>query len=176
MVNEINSDKNLFKNNLIYNSYKDLINNSNKKNKIFNSIKEEKLKESDTNDIKSSFYENEDFDIISYDYSLNDKNKLLKIFKAENFNIKGGLNKINNFIIALKNVIRKNLYKYIFKLLKKIKIYDEDDISITINDSCSFINPNRIKKNKIIFEYAKIDIKNKNKDISRNKNKIQKKE
>ena len=176
LVNEINSDKNLFKNNLIYNSHKNLINNSNKENKIFESIKEEKLKESDTNDIKSSFYENEDFDIISYDYSLNDKNKLLKIFKAENFNIKGGLNKINNFIIALKNVIRKNLYKYIFKLLKKIKIYDEDDISITINDSCSFINPNRIKKNKIIFEYAKIDIKNKNKDISRNKNKIQKKE
>ena len=119
----LNSTKNLFKNHSNKINNKNILENIIKKNNIFESIKEEKLKESDTNEIKSSFYEKEDFAIISYDYTLNDKNKLLSISKAEDFNINGVLNKKYKFIIILKNIIRKNIYKYIFKLLNKKKKY-----------------------------------------------------
>ena len=50
----------------------DIFNND--KNKIFESIKEEKSFAFDNDkSIKSSFYDDEEFIIINYDYSLNDK-------------------------------------------------------------------------------------------------------
>ena len=148
---------------------------NNKNNKVNESIKEEKQKDTDTNDIKSSFYDHEDFAIISYDYSLNDKKKKLAINNVINIIIKGGMNKMK-FISTLESVIRKNIYHFIFKYLKeKVLKKDEDDnnddSSMTINDSCSFIPCKRIEKKNIIFEYAKTDITKKNK-ISPNKRKI----
>ena len=174
---DINSDNN--KQNLLRNMCIGGINNNflNNKNNIMNeSIKEEKHKDTDTNDVKSSFYDHEDFAIISYDYSLNDKKKKLTINNVINIIIKGGINKMK-FIKTLESVIRKNIYHYIFKFLKgKFKNDEEDDnedSSLTINDSCSFIPCKRIEKKNIIFEYAKTDITKKNK-VSQNNRKINK--
>ena len=180
----LNDNKNIneyvFKNycnNIIINNPNN--NNSNKRNKIFESIKEENQKESENNDIKSSFYENEDFAIISYDYTLNDKKNVLSIANVENLNIKGGISKKFKFIRILKNLILKNNHKFIFNFLKNLKLGENDikgneyDTSITINDSCSFIPPKRIEKKKIIFEYAKIDIENNNNEkLHNNKSNI----
>ena len=175
----INSDNN--KQNLLRNMCIGGINNNflnNKNNKVNESIKEEKHKDTDTNDIKSSFYDNESFAIISYDYSLNDKKKKLAINNVVNIIIKGGINKMK-FIKTLEMVIKKNIYHNIFKYLKEkfLKNDDEDendDSSMTINDSCSFIPCKRIEKKNIIFEYAITDI-TKKKNISSNNRKTNKK-
>jgi len=103
---------------------------------------------------------------------LNDTKKLC-INNVSNLIIKGGINKIK-FITILENVIRKNLYHYTFNYFKKNieegKI--NEDSSLTINDSCSYVPCKRIEKKNIIFEYAKTDISKKNKDSSNNKSKI----
>ena len=169
-----NSDNN--KQNLLRNMCVGGINNNflnNKNNKVNESIKEEKRKDTDTNDIKSSFYDNESFAIISYDYSLNDKKKKLAINNVVNIIIKGGINKMK-FIKTLEMVIKKNIYHNIFKYLKEkfLKNDDEDendDSSMTINDSCSFIPCKRIEKKNIIFEYAITDITKKKKISSNNR-------
>ena len=79
------------------------------------------------------------------------------------------------FIKTLESVIRNNIYHFIFNYLKekffKNEEDDNDDSSMTINDSCSFIPCKRIEKKNIIFEYAKTDITKKNK-ISSNNRKI----
>ena len=170
--NDNNSNKNnLLKNNILMNEI-----NNDKKNIINESIKEEIQKETDINDIKSSFYDHEDFAIISYDYSLNDTKKILSINNVANLIIKGGINKIK-FVTILESIIRKNLYHYTINYFKKKYLkYDEegkknDESSLTINDSCSFVPCKRIEKKNIIFEYAKTDI-SKNKISSNNKSKI----
>ena len=59
-----------------------------KKNNLFESIKEEKFNDNDNEndaDLKSSFYDDEEFVIINYDYTLNDKKKALKISALEIF-------------------------------------------------------------------------------------------
>ena len=171
-----NNDNNSNKNNLLKNFLINEINNDNK-NIINESIKEEIEKEADINDIKSSFYDHEDFAIISYDYSLNDNKKNLAINNVANLIIKGGIKKIK-FITILESVIRKNLYHYTFNYFKKKYSKDNekgkrsDDSSLTINDSCSFVPFKRIERKNIIFEYAKTDIYKKNKNSSNNKSKI----
>ena len=167
-----NNKQNLLKNMCIGGINNNFLNNKN--SKMNESIKEDKQKETDTNDIKSSFYDHEDFAIISYDYSLNDKKKKLTINNVVNIIIKGGINKMK-FIKTLESVIRNNIYHFIFNYLKekffKNEEDDNDDSSMTINDSCSFIPCKRIEKKNIIFEYAKTDITKKNK-ISSNNRKI----
>ena len=170
-----NKENNSNKKNLLNNISINEINND-KNYQINESTKEEKQKETDINDIKSSFYDHEDFAIISYDYSLNDTKKLC-INNASNLIIKGGINKIK-FITIVENVIRKNLYNYTFNYFKKKYLKDieegkmNEDSSLTINDSCSYVPCKRIEKKNIIFEYAKTDISKKNKDSSNNKSKI----
>ena len=171
-TNSDNKKQNLLKNMCIGGINNNFLNNKN--SKMNESIKEDKQKETDTNDIKSSFYDHEDFAIISYDYSLNDKKKKLTINNVVNIIIKGGINKMK-FIKTLESVIRNNIYHFIFNYLKekffKNEEDDNDDSSMTINDSCSFIPCKRIEKKNIIFEYAKTDITKKNK-ISSNNRKI----
>ena len=171
-----NNYNNSNKNNLLKNICINEISND-KKSKNDESIKEEKLKESDINDIKSSFYDHEDFAIISYDYSLNDTNKKLTINNVASLIIKGGINKIK-FITTLESVIRKNIFHYTFDYFKKKYCKDDeegkqnDDSSLTINDSCTFVPCKRIEKKNIIFEYAKTDISKKKITSSSFKNKI----
>ena len=172
-INFDNKKQNILRNMCLGGINNNFLNNKN--DKIKESIKEEKQKESDTNDIKSSFYDNEDFAIISYDYSLNDKRKKLAINNVVSIIIKGGINKMK-FIKTLESVIRKNIYHYIFnylkgKFFKNDEEDDNDDSSMTINDSCSFIPCKRIEKKNIIFEYAKTDI-TKKKKVSPNNRKI----
>ena len=122
--------------------------------------------------MKSSFYDEDDFIIINYDYTLNDKKKLndLKIINVENINIIGKKNKISDFIIILKNNIYKKIKLYIFKLLKKYNIEEkEDEKSMTDNESCSYISQGRIEKNNIIFNFAQNDIKSNCFTIQKNK-------
>ena len=157
--------------------------NMNNKDNIFESIKNKKNKDiaSDSKSSKSSFYDKEEFIIINYDYSLNDKKKFensLKISNVENINIKGTHKKIYDFIFTLKNFIYKIIHLYVFSLLRnltKFETYDENEneISITDNESCNKITTGRIEKNKIIFNIAKNDLKN-NKIINNNNNKIMK--
>ena len=171
-----NNDNNSNKNNLLKNIWLNDINND-INNKINESIKEEKQKETDINDIKSSFYDHEDFAIISYDYSLNDTKKNLTINNVANLIIKGGISKIK-LITTLERIVRKNLYYYTFNYFKKkySKNVEEgkknDDSSLTISDSYSFIPCKRIEKKNIIFEYAKTDISKNNKTSSNNESKI----
>ena len=96
----------------------------NKNKKIFDTIKEEKQTDIDNTDLKSlksSFYDEEEFVIINYDYSLNDKRKdnVLKISNVENINIEGSKNKINEFIKTIKNTFTRTINRYVFNLLKK---------------------------------------------------------
>ena len=130
-------------------------------NNIYESIKEEKLTEFDS-DLKSSFYDDEEFVIINYDYTLNDKkaDNSLKICIVENFNITGIPIIKSRFIETLKKVINKGIKAYIFDYLKKLKSEENEmDKSLTVNDISSYIPQSRIQKNIIIFNYAQIDIK-----------------
>ena len=140
-------------------------------NDIFESIKEEKFTEFD-NDLKSSFYDNEEFVIINYDYTLNEKKKMENSFKiatVENISITGVPPKKAEFIKTLKRVINKGIKLYIFNYLKELKQEENElDKSLTMNDSCSFVPQSRIQKNKIIFNYAQINMKYCNNSISDN--------
>lgn len=151
----------------------------NKNKKIFDTIKEEKqtdIENTDLKSLKSSFYDEEEFVIINYDYSLNDKKKdnVLKITNVENINIKGSKNRINEFIKITKNIFTKTINRYVFNLLKKIKKNDDNDTSeksMTENDSISVVPEGRIKSNNIVFNFAQIEMKNNNKNILSNSNK-----
>ena len=131
-------------------------------NDIFDSIKEEKFTEYD-NDLKSSFYDHEDFVIINYDYALNEKKKMENSFKiatVENISITGIPPKKAKLVNALKKVIYKEVKLYIFNYLKELKQEENEmDKSLTMNDSCSYVPQSRIQKNKIIFNYAQINMK-----------------
>ena len=152
----------------------------NKNKKIFDTIKEEKQTDIDNTDLKSlksSFYDEEEFVIINYDYSLNDKKKdnVLKISNVENINIEGSKNKINEFIKIIKNTFTKTINRYVFNLLKKMRKNDENgntsEKSVTENDSISVVPEGRIQKNNIVFNIARIEMKNNNKNIFNNSNK-----
>ena len=126
----------------------------------FESIKEEKINENDT-DLKSSFYDEEEFVIINYDYTLNDKNKQLKISKVENINIDGYILRKLDFIKFIKNGIYKHAIKYVFNLFhtiyqKKIEI----DKTMTDKGNDSFIHQERIEHNNTIYNKAQFDINN----------------
>ena len=131
-------------------------------NDIFDSIKEEKFTEYD-NDLKSSFYDHEDFVIINYDYALNEKKKMENSFKiatVENISITGIPPKKAKLVNALKKVIYKEVKLYLFNYLKELKQEENEmDKSLTMNDSCSYVPQSRIQKNKIIFNYAQINMK-----------------
>jgi len=131
-------------------------------NDIFDSIKEEKFTEYD-NDLKSSFYDHEDFVIINYDYALNEKKKMENSFKiatVENISITGIPPKKAKLVNALKKVIYKEVKLYMFNYLKELKQEENEmDKSLTMNDSCSYVPQSRIQKNKIIFNYAQINMK-----------------
>ena len=154
------------------------LSNRKKNKKLCDIIKEEKYidldkqTDNDFNDlksIKSSFYDDEDFVIINYDYTLNDKKKenTLKIISnVENININGRKNKINDFILAVKHIINKNIYRYVYNLFKKIYVinekenYNDNDSekSMTINDNISMVPEGRIEKNNIVFNYAQTEM------------------
>lgn len=146
-------------------------------NNIFESIKEEKPTDID-NDLKSSFYDEDEFVIINYDYSLNEKkiDNTFKISTSENINITGKLPKKVELLNTIKKVIHKSVNIFVFNFFKKLKINEENendndnDKSMTMNDSCSYIPQSRIQKNKIIFNYAQIDLKHNN-NIVYNSNK-----
>ena len=146
-------------------------------NNIFESIKEEKPTDID-NDLKSSFYDEDEFVIINYDYSLNEKkiDNTFKISTSENINITGKLPKKVELLNTIKKVIHKSVNIFVFNFFKKLKINEENDNdndndkSMTMNDSCSYIPQSRIQKNKIIFNYAQIDLKHNN-NIVYNSNK-----
>ena len=135
-----------------------------KKLNIFESIKEEKIIENDNDndtDLKSSFYDDEEFVIINYDYTLNDKKKLLKISRAEIFNIDGYHRRKLDFIKFLKRGIYTHAIKYVFNLLNNInKKKIEIDKTMTDNENVSFIQQERIEKNNTIFHQAQQDINN----------------
>ena len=136
---------------------KEIINND-----VFESIKEEKFTEFD-NDLKSSFYDNEEFIIINYDYTLNEKKKMENSFKidtVETICITGIPPNKAKLINTLKKVIYKGVKLYIFNYLKELKNEENEmDKSLTVNDSCSYVPQSRIQKNKIIFNYAQINMK-----------------
>jgi hypothetical protein len=131
-------------------------------NDVFESIKEEKFTDFD-NDLKSSFYDNEDFVVINYDYTLNEKKKMENSFKittVENISITGIPPKKEKLLNTLKKVIYKEVKLYIFNYLKELKNEEKEmDKSLTMNDSCSYVPQSRIQKNKIIFNYAQINMK-----------------
>ena len=133
-----------------------------KKVNIFESIKEEKLLDNDNDaDLKSSFYEDEEFVIINYDYTLNDKKRLLKISRAEIFNVDGYLRRKQDFIKFLTKGIYTHVIKYAFNLIYNInKTKIEIDKTMTDNENTSFIQQERIEHNNTIFNKIKQDINN----------------
>ena len=133
-----------------------------KKVNIFESIKEEKLNDNDNDaDLKSSFYDDEEFVIINYDYTLNDKKRLLKISRAENFNVDGYLRRKKDFIKFLTKGIYTHVIKYVFNLIYNInKTKIEIDKTMTDNENTSFIQQERIENNNTIFNKIKQDINN----------------
>ena len=133
-----------------------------KKVNIFESIKEEKLLDNDNDaDLKSSFYDDEEFVIINYDYTLNDKKRLLKISRAENFNVDGYLRRKKDFIKFLTKGIYTHVIKYVFNLINNInKTKIEIDKTMTDNENTSFIQQERIEHNNTIFNKIKQDINN----------------
>ena len=134
-------------------------NNEIKCNNIFESIKEENLTEFDS-DLQSSFYDDEEFIIINYDYALNEEKKENNSLKISTVGASGIPNIKSRFIETLKKVINKGIKSYIFNYLKELKNEENElDKSLTVNDTCSYIPQSRIQKNKIIFNYAQIDIK-----------------
>jgi hypothetical protein len=170
-----NQNKTIINDNKISNSSLKLSNTINiprkneiKRNNIFESIIEENMNEFDS-DLKSSFYDDEEFVIINYDYTLNDKKKVdnsLKISTVGNINITGISSTKSRFIETLKKVIYKGIKIYIFNYLKELKSEENElDKSLTVNDTCSYIPQSRVQKNKIIFNYAQIDIKHFNNNI-----------
>mgnify|MGYP007012543469 CR=1 FL=1 len=85
-------------------------------NDVFESIKEEKFTEFD-NDLKSSFYDNDEFVIINYDYTLNEKKKMENSFKidtVETICITGIPPNKAKLVTTLKKVIYKGVKLYIF--------------------------------------------------------------
>ena len=133
-----------------------------KKVNIFESIKEEKLLDNDNDaDLKSSFYEDEEFVIINYDYTLNDKKRLLKISRAEIFNVDGYLRRKQDFIKFLTKGIYTHVIKYAFNLIYNInKTKIDIDKTMTDNENTSFIQQERIEHNNTIFNKIKQDINN----------------
>ena len=168
----------------------DILNkNKNKNKKLCDIIKEEKCTDidkqtdydyNDLKSIKSSFYDDEEFVIINYDYTLNDKKKEnnLKITNVENININGRKNKLNDFITTLKKNINKNIWRYAYDLLKKIFFKNhnennndnESEKSMTMNDSISMVPEGRIEKNNIVFNYAQNEMSYNNSNINSNFN------
>ena len=144
-------------------------------NDVFESIKEEKFTEFD-NDLKSSFYDNEEFIIINYDYTLNEKKKMENSFKidtVETICITGIPPNKAKLINTLKKVIYKGVKLYIFNYLKELKQEENEmDKSLTMNDSCSYVPQSRIQKNKInnnnISSHNILKFNNKNKQKEHN--------
>ena len=138
-------------------------------NDVFESIMEEKFIEFD-NDLKSSFYDNEEFVIINYDYTLNEKKKMENSFKidtVETICITGIPPNKAKLVNILKKVFYKRVKLYIFNYLKDLKNEENEmDKSLTMNDSCSYVPQSRIQKNKIIFNYAQVNMKYYNNNIS----------
>ena len=135
-----------------------------KKNNLFESIKEEKFNDNDNEndaDLKSSFYDDEEFVIINYDYTLNDKKKELKISRVDNINVDGYLRRKMDFVKFLKKGIYSHVIKYAFNLINNInKKKIEIDKTMTDNGNASFIQQERIEKNKNIYNKAQLDINN----------------
>ena len=136
-----------------------------KKNDFFESIKEEKINESEFEndaDLKSSFYDDEEFVIINYDYTLNDKKRALKVSRVENFNFDGYLRRKMDFIKFIKHCIYSNAIKYVFNIIKNINQKKlQVDKTMTENESISFIQQEKIERNKINYNKVRLDI-NKN--------------
>ena len=134
------------------------------KNNLFESIKEEKFNDNDNEndaDLKSSFYDDEEFVIINYDYTLNDKKKELKISRVDNINVDGYLRRKMDFVKFLKKGIYSHVIKYAFNLINNInKKKIEIDKTMTDNGNASFIQQERIEKNKNIYNKAQLDINN----------------
>ena len=126
----------------------------------FGAIKEEKRDDFDNElqSLKSSFYDENEFVIINYDYRLNDKKKkedTFKLVKAENLNFDGSCVKSAKFFDAIRKIIIRRMKIYVFDLMKKFKNDDDDDDkSVTDNESCSNIQQGRIKRNKMMFNFA----------------------
>ena len=114
-------------------------------------------------DVKSSFYDEEDFAIINYDYTLNDKNRWIKVSKVDNFNFDGNYYKFNDFFKFVKKPIYMHEIKYGFNILRNIyKKKLEMDKTITDNGNESFILQGRIQQCNNIFNRAQQDIINNN--------------
>ena len=135
-----------------------------KKNDFFESIKEEKINESEfenDTDLKSSFYDDEEFVIINYDYTLNDKKRKLKVSRVENFNVDGYFYRKLDFIKFIKRGIYLHVIKYVFNIINNInKKNIQADKTMTENESVSFIQQEKIEKTKINYNKVKLDINN----------------
>ena len=99
--------------------------------------------------------------IINYDYTLNDKKKELKISRVDNINIDGYLRRKMDFVKFLKKGIYSHVIKYAFNLINNInKKKIEIDKTMTDNGNASFIQQERIEKNKNVYNKAQLDINN----------------
>ena len=138
-----------------------IFNETNKKNNI-ESINDGKINDNENDDdLKSSFYNDEEFVIINYDYTLNDKKKILKISRGEIINIDGDLEKKIDFFKFIKKGIYSHTIKYVFNLINNInKKKIEIDKTMTDNENASFLLQERIEHNNDIFNKAQIDINN----------------
>ncbi len=133
-----------------FNKNKEIIKNDKQNNIIDND---------DIKSLKSSFYDEDDFIIINYDYTLNDKKKALKVSRVENINIDGSLLRKMDFIKFLKKGIYSHVIKYVFNLINNInKKKIEIDKTMTDNENASFIQQERIEKNKNFYNKAQQDI------------------
>ena len=109
-------------------------------------------------DEKSSFYEDNEFVVISYDYNKNNKTK------KENFILKGfDLIKTNKYIIfyeRLRIFILNRVFRIFLKTFKEIisiGIYNDNDDK-TICDNCSTISSGRVLVNGDIYDKARTDL------------------
>ena len=127
-------------------------------------------------DEKNSFYDENEFVVISYDYNKNNNStgyssntikcnvedcsfafKGFDLIKSEKNYIYNKIDNINNFNEKIKKIFLRNSFNYVFKLFTEI-IFDEMNNDKTICDNCSSISSGRITTNGENYEKARLDI------------------
>ena len=135
--------------------------------KKLSEAKKSKISKSDfdkeATDEKSSFYDENEFVIISYDYNKNNNStgyssntikcniedysfafKGFDLIKSEKNNIYNKNDNIYNFNRILKKTFRRNGFNYVFKLFNEIISNEEMNNDKTICDNCSTVSSGRI--------------------------------
>ena len=127
-------------------------------------------------DEKNSFYDENEFVVISYDYNKNNNStgyssntikcnvedcsfafKGFDLIKSEKNYIYNKIDNKNNFKEKIKKIFLRNSFNYVFKLFTEI-IFDEMNNDKTICDNCSSISSGRITTNGENYEKARLDI------------------